>query len=506
MSEAASPPSQPGISQSYCFKWSDYGSHVPCVVRQLLDENCMVDVTISADGHKIHAHRIVLSACSTLFQEILNQVNEDSPTIILSDVSANDVRSIVDFIYNGEVSIPVDNIGSLLDTAHSLKIRGLMEIDGLDESDTGTSGEDVSEETVESFSELNEAEEQELNTLDQDFESVDNRIEQSNISVTSPKRKRRRDSSKKDYSEDMLMAAINDLKTGHTLVEAATSHGIPRSTLYMRAKALGLHLNASRNEYSAECMKAAINAVLEGSSLQQASEIFSIPKTVLWRRIQKEGCQILGQRTEMKKSYDANKREAAVKALERGENLTKVSLQFQIPKTTLFRDKARLVDEGKLPLSFWKKRKTENEDLKKSRLEQAVTACRGGKMSQAAASMTYHIPKTTIWRRLQQDGKKPNRSVDEEGNQKSEELNDLSDHKEQEPEFAYCEVTSEIPITYIDENGIPEDSVIILTTDDGDELNLEEGTEIIVSSDSTQEYVPCALDIEDSSNYTHSES
>lgn len=65
-----------------------------------------------------------------------------------------------------------------------------------------------------------------------------------------------------------------------------------------------------------------------GSSLQHASELFSIPKTVLWRRIQKEGYQIL--RSEMKRSYGSDKREAAVKALERGENLTKVALEFKV--------------------------------------------------------------------------------------------------------------------------------------------------------------------------------
>lgn len=62
-----------------------------------------------------------------------------------------------------------------------------------------------------------------------------------------------------------------------------------------------------------------------------------------------------------------------------------------------------------MPLSFWRKRKIENEELKKSRLEKAVAACKGGRMSQAVASMTYHIPKTTIWRKLQQDGKKTER-------------------------------------------------------------------------------------------------
>jgi len=49
---------------------------------------------------------------------------------------------------------------------------------------------------------------------------------------------------------------------------------------------------------------------------------------VLWRRIQKEGYQTL--RPEMKRSYALDTREAAVKALERGENLTKVALEFKV--------------------------------------------------------------------------------------------------------------------------------------------------------------------------------
>lgn len=81
------------------------------------------------------------------------------------------------------------------------------------------------------------------------------------------------------------------------------------------------------------------------------------------------------------------------------------NLNFQIPKTTLFREKVKLVYEGKLPESFWKKRKTGNEEWKRTRLEEAVAVCKEGKMSQAAAAIKYRIPKTTIWRRLQQEGK-----------------------------------------------------------------------------------------------------
>lgn len=62
--------SQNEINQSYCFKWNDYQNHLSDVVRQLLEDDCMVDVTLAAAGERIHAHRIVLSACSTLFQVI----------------------------------------------------------------------------------------------------------------------------------------------------------------------------------------------------------------------------------------------------------------------------------------------------------------------------------------------------------------------------------------------------------------------------------------------------
>ncbi|XP_076685560.1 uncharacterized protein LOC143377765 [Andrena cerasifolii] len=503
MSEAVG---QHEINQSYCFKWNDYQNHLSDVIRQLLEEDCMVDVTLAAAGERIHAHRIVLCACSTLFRDVLSQVNEDHPTIILSDISAQDIKSIIEFTYHGEVRVPVENFNSLLDAARSLKISGLIEIDRVDETDSVSSTKDFNDNNEEPMTV--EVEDNVVKALQQSYEELEDQQEQEQEVIEnatmSKRKRRRRDTAKRDYNDDMLASAITDLKLGQTLIEASTKHNIPRSTLYMRAKALGIHFNASRNEYPAECVKAAINAVIGGTSLQHASEMFSIPKTVLWRRIQKEGYQIL--RSEMRRSYDSDKREAAVKALERGENLTKVALEFKIPKTTLFRDKARLVDEGKLPLSFWKKRNSENEKLKKSRLEEAVAACKGGKMSQAAAAMTYHIPKTTIWRRLQQDGKKSDRPLNSRKRRVSDSKHGTESKTQEGADFTFCEVSSEIPITYIDESSIPEDSVIILTAEDMDGLNLEEGRQIIVNSESVQGYVPCTISIEENSNYSQTES
>lgn len=55
-------------------------------------------------------------------------MTEDHPTIILTDVSLQDIKSIIEFAYHGEIRIPVENISSLLEAARSLKISGLIEV------------------------------------------------------------------------------------------------------------------------------------------------------------------------------------------------------------------------------------------------------------------------------------------------------------------------------------------------------------------------------------------
>lgn len=81
--------------------------------------------------------------------------------------------------------------------------------------------------------------------------------------TNSDSRKRKRKSScKKEYSDEALTAAMNDIQAGKTLLETATKHGIPRSTLYMRVKTLGLTLAPARSDYTNEDMRQAIDQVI----------------------------------------------------------------------------------------------------------------------------------------------------------------------------------------------------------------------------------------------------
>lgn len=106
---------------------------------------------------------------------------------------------------------------------------------------------------------------QKKNSFRKDFNEEDlaTTIGEANIiTLGSEVSKRRKSVSKKDYSDDDLAAAIADIKSGSSLLEAASKNHIPRSTLYMRAKILNVPLNPSRSDYTNEDMKAAIQDVL----------------------------------------------------------------------------------------------------------------------------------------------------------------------------------------------------------------------------------------------------
>lgn len=48
---------------------------------------------------------MVLSACSTYFDAIFSQYEENNPIVILKDVKFMDIKALVEFMYKGEINI-----------------------------------------------------------------------------------------------------------------------------------------------------------------------------------------------------------------------------------------------------------------------------------------------------------------------------------------------------------------------------------------------------------------
>ena len=59
-----------GTEQQFCLKWNNHRSTLFSVFDNLLEEESLVDVTLSvgAGSQFIRAHRVILSACSPYFR------------------------------------------------------------------------------------------------------------------------------------------------------------------------------------------------------------------------------------------------------------------------------------------------------------------------------------------------------------------------------------------------------------------------------------------------------
>ena len=87
-------------------QWNDFMSTVSKSFSQLRKEEDFYDVTLVSDDDKhISAHKLVLSASSELFKNIIKKTPHTNPMIFLSGFKANDLLLVMDYIYQGEVQI-----------------------------------------------------------------------------------------------------------------------------------------------------------------------------------------------------------------------------------------------------------------------------------------------------------------------------------------------------------------------------------------------------------------
>ncbi|XP_055587351.1 protein tramtrack, beta isoform [Uranotaenia lowii] len=116
-------------SEHYCLRWNNHQSNLLGVFSQLLQDESLVDVTLAcSEGASIRAHKVVLSACSSYFQTLFLDHPARHPIVILKDVRFAELRTLVDFMYKGEVNVEYCQLSALLKTAESLKVKGLAEM------------------------------------------------------------------------------------------------------------------------------------------------------------------------------------------------------------------------------------------------------------------------------------------------------------------------------------------------------------------------------------------
>ena len=114
--------------EKFCLRWNEFESNLGNALRDLRDNRDFFDLTLACDdAQEIQVHRVILSACSTFFRNILRRLPHHHPLIYLRGIKLTDLQSLVNFIYHGEVNIAQEDLNSFLMLAEDLKIKGLTQ-------------------------------------------------------------------------------------------------------------------------------------------------------------------------------------------------------------------------------------------------------------------------------------------------------------------------------------------------------------------------------------------
>jgi BTB/POZ domain len=96
--------------------------------RELRQDKDFFDVTLSCDDEQqLQAHKVILSACSPFFRNILRRNPHQHPLLYLKGVKYTDLQSVLNFMYHGEVNVAQDELNSFLAVAEDLRVKGLTQ-------------------------------------------------------------------------------------------------------------------------------------------------------------------------------------------------------------------------------------------------------------------------------------------------------------------------------------------------------------------------------------------
>ena len=167
------------MSEECCLLWKTFPQHLQSVVRDLFEGGKLSDVTVvTEDQTQFKAHKILLSACSPVLEKIIHMDPSEQSLIFLMGVQAQEMESILQFMYLGEARFFPHRMRHFLRLARDLEMKDInIGIEFAYDDEETAKGEiacDVQEDN-EATEKVYEMEEEERETFENDNNVDDDR-------------------------------------------------------------------------------------------------------------------------------------------------------------------------------------------------------------------------------------------------------------------------------------------------------------------------------------------
>jgi len=113
--------------EKFCLRWNDFETNISTAFQELREDKDFFDVTLACGDEQIQAHKVILSACSQFFRNILRRNLHQHPLLYMKGVKFADLQSVLNFMYHGEVNVAQEELNSFLAVAEDLRVKGLTQ-------------------------------------------------------------------------------------------------------------------------------------------------------------------------------------------------------------------------------------------------------------------------------------------------------------------------------------------------------------------------------------------
>ncbi|KAF7215881.1 kelch-like protein 41a [Nothobranchius furzeri] len=100
-------------------------------LKELLNENKLIDCVLKVGDRSIPCHRLILAACSPSFRELFfseNGMEVDKKEVVLDNLDPNIMEVIVSYLYSAEIDINENNVQDILGVANRFQIPSVFTV------------------------------------------------------------------------------------------------------------------------------------------------------------------------------------------------------------------------------------------------------------------------------------------------------------------------------------------------------------------------------------------
>ncbi|XP_056157540.1 kelch-like protein 41b [Lampris incognitus] len=101
-------------------------------LKELLNENKLVDCTLKVGDRSLPCHRLIMAACSPYFREVFftedGKEAENAREVVVEDVNPATLDMVVRYLYSAEIDLTDDNVRDILAVANRFQIPSVFTV------------------------------------------------------------------------------------------------------------------------------------------------------------------------------------------------------------------------------------------------------------------------------------------------------------------------------------------------------------------------------------------